>query len=97
MKPATAQRTMSEHLRAIREAGGGPISSHTARAAIKAGDLPLPHICGCGRMVFDDEALAAGVKHFGRKRLGTTEPRNTPQRGELRGVEILTLVNEEQR
>jgi hypothetical protein len=37
------------------------------RAAIKAGDLPPPRVCDCGRMVFTDADVTAAVKHFTRK------------------------------
>jgi hypothetical protein len=58
---------MSEHVRALRDAGCGGISCYMIRAAIKAGELPKPRICDCGRMVFGTADLTAGMKYFGRK------------------------------
>lgn len=64
---ATVARTMSEHARAVSDAVGRIVSAGMLRIAIKAGDLPRPRVCDCGRMVFTDADVATAVKHFGRK------------------------------
>ena len=64
---ATAVRTMSEHARAVSDAVGHIVSAGMLRIAIKAGDLPPPRVCDCGRMVFTDADVTTAVKHFIRK------------------------------